>query len=326
QQQRLPIPSPPLGDVDLLSFFLETSMDPFLVNLHGPPLGTAPPTPAALADVGNPLDSISSAWNATAASSPAELSNRPNVAPALGVWDLELLLGANASPANSPQAFPTATFAAATAAAAAAVAPTMQIRLPSSPASTPTMQRPDMFAPSPLSFSGAATASTAAVPTQVLPQPTPRPVQFRNVTVPGASGSSTSTAALRGCLRRADGTYACSCGRAPFATLGGLRAHAKLHGMGRQHACSRCPAAFRRRQDLRRHEASSHAPIGSGLEDGGGASGGSTAADRAGRGGGAVDGEWRRRFSCGKCGGRFSRSDALHRHVRTYGHFTGAAQ
>ncbi|KAJ1548793.1 hypothetical protein HK405_014917 [Cladochytrium tenue] len=98
--------------------------------------------------------------------------------------------------------------------------------------------------------------------------------------------SGTRTAALAGCLRRADGTFQCRCGRGPFATRGGLRAHAKLHQVeGRPHECEQCGASFRRVQDLRRHTSSAHA-VGA--------------------------------FSCNGCGAKFTRSDALRRHSRTY--------
>ncbi|KAJ1555996.1 hypothetical protein HK405_009186 [Cladochytrium tenue] len=98
--------------------------------------------------------------------------------------------------------------------------------------------------------------------------------------------SGTRTAALAGCLRRADGTFQCRCGRGPFATRGGLRAHAKLHQVeGRPHECEQCGASFRRVQDLRRHTSSAHA-VGA--------------------------------YACNGCGARFTRSDALRRHSRTY--------
>ncbi|KAI9310551.1 hypothetical protein DFJ73DRAFT_637060 [Zopfochytrium polystomum] len=80
-------------------------------------------------------------------------------------------------------------------------------------------------------------------------------------------------------------TYTCTCGRGPFITLGGLRAHSKLHGIGRPHQCRTCGIAFQRKQDLKRHELS-HAES--------------------------------KPFLC-SCGSGFSRSDALHRHMRTYG-------
>ncbi|KAJ3412701.1 hypothetical protein HDV05_000329 [Chytridiales sp. JEL 0842] len=56
----------------------------------------------------------------------------------------------------------------------------------------------------------------------------------------------------------ASGTYLCHCGRGPFQTLGGLRAHVKLHGVGRPWVCPHpgCGKGFVRKQDLRRHEES----------------------------------------------------------------------
>ncbi|KAI9344533.1 hypothetical protein DFJ73DRAFT_626873 [Zopfochytrium polystomum] len=90
---------------------------------------------------------------------------------------------------------------------------------------------------------------------------------------------------LSGCTQLPDKTYLCTCGRGPFLTLGGLRAHAKLHGVGKPHSCAECGLAFQRKQDLKRHELT-HAGF--------------------------------KPYMC-VCGGGFSRSDALHRHVRTYG-------
>ncbi|KAJ3130816.1 hypothetical protein HK101_004937, partial [Irineochytrium annulatum] len=45
-----------------------------------------------------------------------------------------------------------------------------------------------------------------------------------------------------------DGTLTCKCGRGPFMTLGGLRAHAKLHGIGRPFVCGTCEKTFQRKQ------------------------------------------------------------------------------
>ncbi|KAJ3040152.1 hypothetical protein HDV00_011372 [Rhizophlyctis rosea] len=75
--------------------------------------------------------------------------------------------------------------------------------------------------------------------------------------------------------------YHCPCGRT-YQTLGGLRAHTKLHNQPRSFHCPSCPKSFLRKQDLKRHEVT-HAE--------------------------------RRPFGCG-CGVRFTRSDALQRHVR----------
>ncbi|KAJ3197504.1 hypothetical protein HK101_003202 [Irineochytrium annulatum] len=82
-----------------------------------------------------------------------------------------------------------------------------------------------------------------------------------------------------------DGTLSCACGRGPFMTLGGYRAHAKLHGIGRPFVCEAdgCGKDFQRRQDLKRHEITH---FGS------------------------------KPYRC-VCGVGFSRSDALARHVKS---------
>jgi hypothetical protein len=75
----------------------------------------------------------------------------------------------------------------------------------------------------------------------------------------------------------------CFCGRGPFQTLGGYRAHTKLHGIGRPFRCDVCDKRFKRKQDLNRHE--------------------NVHLDR-------------KPFECDHCLAWFSRRDSLMRHVK----------
>ncbi|KAJ3104354.1 hypothetical protein HDU97_009327 [Phlyctochytrium planicorne] len=104
---------------------------------------------------------------------------------------------------------------------------------------------------------------------------------------PGAESdddfSGTYESHVGGMVKLEDGTYLCGCGRGPYQTVGGLRAHAKLHGVGRPFGCANCGKTFQRKQDLKRHE---------------------------------ITHEGLKPFRC-VCGVAFSRSDALQRHIRS---------
>ena len=46
-----------------------------------------------------------------------------------------------------------------------------------------------------------------------------------------------------------EGGYMCECGRGPFVTKGGVRAHSKMHDVvGNPHACPQCTRSFKRKQ------------------------------------------------------------------------------
>ncbi|KAL2919099.1 hypothetical protein HK105_201369 [Polyrhizophydium stewartii] len=73
-----------------------------------------------------------------------------------------------------------------------------------------------------------------------------------------------------------------------------LKAHMCVHSEIRAFACPKCPASFRRRQELQRHVRTVHA-----------------------------EPEMRRPFACPGCGTAFGRHDALKRHILANGGTVG---
>ncbi|TPX60344.1 hypothetical protein SpCBS45565_g07538 [Spizellomyces sp. 'palustris'] len=77
--------------------------------------------------------------------------------------------------------------------------------------------------------------------------------------------------------------FKCVCGKL-FEKLASLKSHARLHKAERNHVCDVCQRAFVRRQDLKRHKATHNTDF--------------------------------KPYECTNCGTTFTRSDALHRHLK----------
>ncbi|KAJ3279074.1 hypothetical protein HK104_001792 [Borealophlyctis nickersoniae] len=150
------------------------------------------------------------------------------------------------------------------------------------------------------------TPTTAYFPP--LPQPTPQPPKApinyvfvqedpsqQPLEIPAYIDPETGATIVEGCEVNLDeeedatfvlgvgAKFKCECGKL-FEKLVNLKAHARLHRAERNHICEVCQRAFMRRQDLRRHR-SMHM---SGFKP----------------------------WECDHCHTTFTRSDALHRHIK----------